>query len=150
MNPPHVLTRFFQRHIPIFARHFWSWISNLYWYSLRNFVSSSKVENLGFASIYPHVSNMSTNQLWILHFFSCTLCSCRVSRLTLRGKSSESTTPRMKLRYRGSNSSNSSMMSTFLTYSFSPPILPSNTSSSHTCWQTLIADSDSQSEWQLP
>merc|ERR1719377_1023 len=45
-----------------------------------------------------------------------TLCCCRVSRDTFRGKSSESTTPRKKFKYRGTKSSNSSVMSTFRTY----------------------------------
>ena len=44
--------------------------------------------------------------------------SWRISRLTLSGKSLESTTPRTKVRYRGSNdSSNSSLMNTLRTYS---------------------------------
>merc|ERR1719217_1884064 len=45
-----------------------------------------------------------------------TLCCCRVSRETLRGKSSESTTPRRKFKYRGTKSSNSSVISTLRTY----------------------------------
>lgn len=51
------------------------------------------------------------------------LCCCSVSRLTLSGRSSESTTPRTKLRYRGSSSSNSSEMSTLRTYSRSDECL---------------------------
>mmetsp|Transcript_27027 Transcript_27027/g.76037 ORF Transcript_27027/g.76037 Transcript_27027/m.76037 type:complete len:250 (-) Transcript_27027:853-1602(-) len=47
------------------------------------------------------------------------LDSCNVSRLTFSGRSSESTTPRMKLRYRGS-SSNSSLIKTLRTYSRMP------------------------------
>merc|ERR1719375_1232697 len=45
-----------------------------------------------------------------------TLCCCKVSRDTLRGKSSESTTPRRKFKYRGTKSSNSSVISTLRTY----------------------------------
>merc|ERR1719393_251747 len=48
-----------------------------------------------------------------------TLCCWSVSRETLRGKSSESTTPRRKFKYRGTRSSNSSVISTFLTYNLS-------------------------------
>merc|ERR1719313_1804817 len=45
-----------------------------------------------------------------------TLCCCKVSRDTLRGKSSLSTTPRRKFKYLGTKSSNSSVISTFRTY----------------------------------
>merc|ERR1711968_370596 len=48
-----------------------------------------------------------------------TLCCCKVSRDTLRGRSSESTTPRRKFRYRGTKSSNSSVISTLRTYNLS-------------------------------
>merc|ERR1719439_218655 len=45
-----------------------------------------------------------------------TLCCWSVSRETLSGRSSESTTPRRKFKYRGTKSSNSSVMSTLRTY----------------------------------
>merc|ERR1719460_491082 len=48
-----------------------------------------------------------------------TLCCWSVSRETLRGRSSESTTPRRKFKYLGTRSSNSSVIKTLRTYNLS-------------------------------
>merc|ERR1719387_2832193 len=75
--------------------------------------SSSSSSPLFWANFLNISSALRTNFLPIT---LSTLCCCRVSRDTFNGRSSESTTPRRKFKYRGTRSSNSSVISTFLTY----------------------------------
>lgn len=71
-------------------------------------------------------SFLSISSTFRTNFFLITLislCCCKVSLDTFKGRSSESTTPWTKLKYEGIMSLNSSVMNTLLTYNLMLSVL---------------------------
>mmetsp|Transcript_89718 Transcript_89718/g.274640 ORF Transcript_89718/g.274640 Transcript_89718/m.274640 type:complete len:237 (+) Transcript_89718:1054-1764(+) len=77
--------------------------------------SSSSPESSSFANFFMSSRTLRTS-FFDITFMILFCCSC--SRDTFKGKSSESTTPRTKFKYRGNNSSNFSATSTRRTNNF--------------------------------
>ena len=109
-----------------FPKFFQNWsylfISYSFFFSSVSFSSSSSS-----SSSYSSASALIISRAFLTSFllitfiiFICYNCSLE----TFKGKSSESTTPLIKLRYLGISSSNSSVINTLLTYSFKAELLP--------------------------